>query len=173
MSGRDYDAQIAARIGAGNPHGEADFVESFGGRRVLDGGCGTGRVSIELARRGFEVVGVDLDPEMLATARQKAPQIDWRLGDLAEIHLEQEFDTIVLAGNVMIFLTPGSEAQVLANLARHLVPDGRLIAGFQILPGRLSIERYDRLAVAAGLQPVDRWATWDREPWRSGGSYAV
>src|SRR5919204_5229355 len=62
------DAPYEARARAGeNVHGEADFVESFHPGSVLDAGCGTGRVAIELARRGIEVVGVDLDPGMLAT----------------------------------------------------------------------------------------------------------
>src|SRR2546430_3503284 len=52
-------------------HGEANFVVRFAPASVLDGGCGTGRVGRELARRGIEVVGVDIDPQMLATARRK------------------------------------------------------------------------------------------------------
>src|SRR5437763_1255862 len=93
---RDYDTWLAARVGAGNPHGEADFVAARGGRSVLDAGCGTGRVAIELARRGFDVVGVDLDPDMLAVARAKAPELDWRLADLATADLGRTFETIVL-----------------------------------------------------------------------------
>src|SRR5690242_14604202 len=82
--GEAYDAPYAARAAAGeNIHGEADLVESFGPRTVLDAGCGTGRVAVELARRGIAVVGVDLDPQMLATARRKAPNLEWHLADLA------------------------------------------------------------------------------------------
>ena len=58
-----------------NPHGEADRVEGLlppGGGTVLDAGCGTGRVAIELARRGHRVVGTDLDADMLDRARRKA-----------------------------------------------------------------------------------------------------
>jgi len=61
-------------------HGEATFVEALGVRRVLDAGCGTGRVAIELARRGLDVVGVDADPGMLSAARAKAPELEWALG---------------------------------------------------------------------------------------------
>ena len=72
-------AQIAAE--GGNPHGEADLVASFRPGSVLDGGCGTGRVGIELARRGITVLGVDPDPDMIAAARAKAPHLEWlRLG---------------------------------------------------------------------------------------------
>ena len=75
VNGDDYDATYRAREQAGqNVHGEADFVESFHPASVLDAGCGTGRVGIELARRGIEVVGVDLDLGMLSTAARNAPR---------------------------------------------------------------------------------------------------
>ena len=109
-------------------------MQRFAPKSVLDAGCGTGRVGRELARRGIEVTGVDIDPEMLGTARAKAPDSDWRLADLATVDLGRTFDAIVLAGNVMIFLAPGSEPAVVANLARHLAPRGVLIAGFQLCP---------------------------------------
>lgn len=173
-TGDDYDATYARRAAAGeNVHGEADFVERFDPASVLDAGCGTGRVGRELALRGLDVVGVDLDPVMLATALQQAPGVDWRLGDLATVDLGRAFDAIVMAGNVMIFLTPGTEAAVLANMARHLQPGGSLIAGFQLAPGRLALARYDELASAAGLTLVERWATWDCGEWQNGGDYAV
>ncbi|MCH7953464.1 MAG: class I SAM-dependent methyltransferase, partial [Chloroflexi bacterium] len=83
VSGDAYDATYECRAAAGeNVHGEADFVERFAPASVLDAGCGTGRVGRELARRGVNVVGVDLDPAMLVTARRKAPGVDWRQADL-------------------------------------------------------------------------------------------
>jgi hypothetical protein len=78
-----------------------------------------------------------------------------------------------MAGNVMIFLTPGSEGAVLANMASHLEPGGLLVAGFQLGPGKLSLARYDELAAAAGLVLAERFATWDRDPWVEGGGYAA
>ncbi|HVC81933.1 MAG TPA: class I SAM-dependent methyltransferase [Chloroflexota bacterium] len=169
-----YDAAYETRAAAGqNVHGEADFVERHGPRSVLDAGCGTGRLARELARRGLETVGVDLDPRMLAVARQKAPDLEWQVGDLATVNLGRAFDAVVLAGNVMIFVTPGTEAAVLANLGRHLLPNGMLIAGFQLLPNRLDLDRYDSLAAEAGYTLAERWATWDEEPWLPGGEYAV
>lgn len=173
-SGDAYDATYETRAAAGeNVHGEADFVQQEGVASVLDAGCGTGRVARELALRGLDVAGVDIDPEMLATARRKAPDIDWRLGDLSTIALGRTYDAIVMAGNVMVFLTPGTERAVVANMAGHLGTGGLLIAGFQIMPARLGIDAYDEFALAAGLELRDRWATWDREPWRPGGGYAV
>ncbi|MGI9120650.1 MAG: class I SAM-dependent methyltransferase, partial [Acidimicrobiales bacterium] len=72
--GDDYDLRFTDRADAGlDVHGEADLVQALSPASVLDAGCGTGRVTIELARRGIAVVGVDVDAEMLATARAKAP----------------------------------------------------------------------------------------------------
>jgi SAM-dependent methyltransferase len=140
---------------------------------VLDAGCGTGRVAIELARRGIETLGVDLDPGMLDAARRKAPDLAWLEADLAALDLAARFDVCVLAGNVMIFLTPGSEGAVVAGLARHLVPGGALVAGFQLRPGGLDLDTYDHFATIAGLRLEERWSTWERDPWRPGGDYAV
>lgn len=174
VSGDDYDATYEQRAAAGeNVHGEADFVASFSPLAVLDAGCGTGRIARELARRGVVTVGVDIDPEMLATARRKAPDVEWRLADLATVDLGRTFDLAVMAGNVMIFLAPGTEGEVVANMARHVTPGGLLVAGFQLQPGRLTVDQYDRHAAAAGLVLAGRWSTWDRDPWKPGDTYAV
>jgi SAM-dependent methyltransferase len=172
--GADYEARFEAQAAAGqNVHGEADFVEGLGVRTVLDAGCGTGRLARELARRGLQTVGVDRDAGMLAVARDRAPDLEWHQADLVAVDLGRTFDAIVLAGNVMLFLAPGTEDAVLANLARHLGDGGLLVAGFQRLHRALTLERYDTLAAAAGVELVERWATWDRAPWRPGADYAV
>jgi SAM-dependent methyltransferase len=181
VSGDGYDRRFQEAAAAGaDVHGEASFVESLGVRSVLDAGCGTGRVAIELRRRGLEAVGVDVDAGMLAAARRKAPDIEWHLDDLTTVELRepggsglQRFDAAVLAGNVMIFLEPGTEARVVRNLARHLQPGGLLVAGFQLLAGGLDLPRYDHVAREAGLRLVERYATWDRHPWTGHGAYAV
>lgn len=176
--GDDYDARWRklAAIGT-NIHGEADLVESLlpgSGGSVLDAGCGTGRVGIELARRGYSVTGVDSDPQMLTTARDKAPELPWLQVDLAALPdtLSGPFDMVLLAGNVMIFLEPGTEEQVVTGLSARLAPAGLLVAGFSLRPDQLSLDRYDELAAAAGLQRMHRWSTWDRKPY-TGGDYAV
>ncbi len=170
---RTYDdrwEQLAAE--GRNVHGEADFVEALHPRSVLDAGCGTGRVAVELARRGIDVVGVDIDPSMLAVAVRKAPDVRWVQADLATVDLGRTFDLVVMAGNVMIFLAPGTEVGVVANLARHLNPGGALVAGFSLEAGRLDLPTYDAHAAAAGLVLDGRWATWDGQPF-TGGDYAV
>jgi SAM-dependent methyltransferase len=177
--GDDYDARWEALAAAGHdPHGEVAFVLRYAPGSVLDAGCGTGRVAIELVRRGVQAVGVDLDPGMLDTARRKAPEVEWRLGDLTELDLRDDdgarrtFDVVVAAGNVMIFLRPGSEPEVLSRLAAHLDAGGRLVAGFQL--GRsVTLDDYDRWAGDAGLELEQRFSTWDGDPFVAPGSYAV
>ncbi len=172
--GTDYDRRFEQIAASGhNVHGEADFVGSLEVDSVLDAGCGTGRVAIELARRGLDVVGVDIDPEMLDEARKKAPLIPWFRADLAEVDLGRRFEAVVVAGNVMIFLTRGTEGAVLANLGRHLHEGGLLVSGFSLTPDRLELDEYDRLAAAANLTLVERWATWDRRTFEPDGDYAV
>jgi len=180
--GADYDEQFSLRLGAENPHGEADFVEDLIGRvrapspqaaSILDAGCGTGRVGIELARRGFQILGVDNDRAMIQQAQRKAPELGWMLGDLTHVQMEFLPDLAVLAGNVMIFVDPGTEGAVLRNIARHLLPHGLLVAGFSLSPGRLTLRDYDRLAAAAGLDLLERWATWQRATWDVTSPYAV
>lgn len=170
----DRWAEMAAR--GQNIHGEADFVASLDlgnpPASVLDAGCGTGRVAAELVRRGFDVVGVDLDASMLDKARTKAPDVRWVLGDLVDLDLGRRFDVVLLAGNVMIYVQPGTEGAVVARMAGHLEPGGALVAGFQLESGRLDLGTYDAHADAAGLVLAERWATWDRKPF-TGGNYAV
>jgi SAM-dependent methyltransferase len=171
--GADYDARWAAiAASGGSVHGEADFVCRYQPDSVLDAGCGTGRVAIELAARGIDVVGVDLDEPMLAEARRKAPQLDWRRADLADVNLDRYFDLVVMAGNVMIFVKPGSERAVVHNLARHIVEGGALVTGFQ-LTTPYSLERFDADCASAGLVLENRFATWEAAPFAVGGHYAV
>ena len=172
--GDDYDERFARLAASGKDvHGEASFVESFAPRTVLDAGCGTGRVAIELACRGVMVVGVDVDPAMLDAARRKAPELEWHETDLTALDLGRTFDVVVMAGNVMLFVRPGTEAVVVERLARHVAPDGRLVAGFQLLPDGLDLDSYDHHCRVAGLVLDVRYSTWDADPYVSGGDYAV
>jgi SAM-dependent methyltransferase len=156
-----------------NPHGEADLVFSYGPRSVLDGGCGTGRVAIELARRGLDVVGTDLDPDMIGLARARAPELTWVSADLSELDLPTRFDVVVLAGNVIPYVAADRRPAVVVACARHLAPGGRLIAGFQLQAGWPSVTDYDRWCDSAHLVLESRFATWDRAPFTDADTYAV
>jgi SAM-dependent methyltransferase len=174
--GAQYDRRFEELAARGvDMHGEADLVDSYRPTAILDAGCGTGRVAIELSRRGRDVVGVDMDPSMLEVARQKAPHVPWVEGDLADPRLvfDRTFDVVVLAGNVLIFVAPGTEGAVMSNMAGRLGPGGRLITGYALRSGTLSVAVHDELAQTAGLVLEDRWSTWDRLPFELRSSYAV
>lgn len=171
--GSEYDARWEAMAARGESvHGEADFVQRLHPRSVLDAGCGTGRVAIELARRGIEAVGVDLDDAMLNVARSKAPDLVWVTADLVDVRLHRTFDVVVMPGNVMVFVDPGTERAVVANMADHVAPEGHLVAGFQLDRG-YPLARYDDDCTAAGLVLESRFSTWDGDPWVPAGKYAV
>jgi 2-polyprenyl-3-methyl-5-hydroxy-6-metoxy-1,4-benzoquinol methylase len=172
FDGGDYQARFDALADRGvDVHGEAALVRSLGPASVLDAGCGTGRVAIELARHGIVVVGVDVDPSMLAEARRRAPELDWRQADLTELALDRHFDVVVLAGNVPLFTAPGTEAALVGACAGHVAGGGALVAGFQLDQG-YTLAAYDATCATAGLELDERWSTWDRQPY-TGGSYAV
>jgi len=173
FDGRAYQARFDALAHAGaDVHGEADFVRSFTPRSVLDAGCGTGRVAIELARRGIRVVGVDISVSMIDEARRRAPELDWYDADLADLDLGQTFDVVVMAGNVPLFCPAGQRPALVHACATHVVAGGVLVAGFR-LDGEYGTDEYDLCCAAAGLVLEERYATWDREPFRVGCGYAV
>jgi SAM-dependent methyltransferase len=172
-SGEDYAARFAALAAAGKDlHGEARYVEALvsRGSRVLDAGCGTGRVAVELATRGMAVTGVDNDTSMLSVAR-RSPEVVWFDQDLLNLDLDERFDLVVAAGNVMIFLAPGTGPAVVSRLAAHLRPGALLVSGWRTAD--LSVPTYDGWVQAAGLSPVARHATWDGAPWEAGSDWCV
>ncbi|MFF5205859.1 class I SAM-dependent methyltransferase [Streptosporangium sp. NPDC000396] len=183
-SGDRYAARFAELAASGKDvHGEARFCAGLlpAGTRVLDAGCGTGRVAIRLAELGYDCVGVDLDESMLAVARRAAPELTWTLADLSGLDLAdmEPFDLVVAAGNVIPLLAPGTEAQAIARLTAVLRPGGLLVAGFGLDAGHLPLASatvgltdYDMWCAASGLVLERRLATWDGDPY-DGGGYAV
>jgi len=172
----EYEARWQRLEAEGHaPHGEADLVARYRPRTVLDAGCGMGRVALELARRGVDTDGVDLDEDLLAVARRLGPHLRWHTDDLATMDLGRRFDVVVMAGNVLLFCRPEVRGDIVANLARHLEPGGHLIAGFSLerAPGALTLAEYDTAAQAVGLQLEQRWSTWEGAPFAQGDAYAV
>jgi hypothetical protein len=95
------------------------------------------------------------------------------VADLADLTLDEEpFDAAVLAGNVLVFVTPGSEQQVLERVATHVRPDGVVITGFHTNRD-YHLADFDRDWAAAGLVLEHRFATWDLRPWREDADWAV
>ncbi|QIM21084.1 class I SAM-dependent methyltransferase [Phycicoccus sp. HDW14] len=163
-------------------HGEARFVTALAPppSRVLDAGCGYGRVAGELTRLGHYAVGVDADPDLIALA-QEDRRTRYLVADLSTLDLrtEQEFHVVLLAGNVVPYLADGTLPAVLERLAAHLVPGGHLVAGFaldgSVPPGAAAVDvrDYDRWARAAGLSFIGRWSGWDRAPFTAASDYAL
>ena len=158
--------------------GEARLVDAMlaRGSRVLDAGCGPGRVGGYLHAVGHTVVGVDVDPELIAAAEEDHPGPRWIVADLAELDLvtldePEPFDAAVVAGNVMAFVAVGTETTVLARLRSHLRPDGFAAVGFHT--DRYDLGELDRHLADAGFVLEQRFATWDLRPWRPDADFAV
>jgi SAM-dependent methyltransferase len=154
--------------------GEARLVDAMvpRGARILDAGCGPGRVGGFLHRLGHEVVGVDVDPVLIEAAELDHPGPKWIVGDLAELDLGAGFDVIMSAGNVMTFLAPSTRREVLARLCDHLNDDGRAVIGFGA--GRdYGFDGFFADVGAAGLEVELRLETWDLRPFTSESEFLV
>lgn len=173
---------VTIAAGGEDVDGEARFVDAMAARdsRVLDAGCGTGRVAAALARAGHLAAGVDADPILIEKGSELFPGLplavldlhDLNADKLSELGLDAEFDLIVCAGNVMLFLAQDTESLVVANLASVLAPGGRVVFGF--FTGRdFSHDDLDRAANAAGLEREHRFADWELRPWSADDDWAV
>lgn len=175
-----YVERFRAMAAAGDDlGGEARFVDALVGRgaRVLDAGCGPGRVGGHLHAAGHEVVGVDVDPVLIAAAEEDHPGPTWLVGDLAELDLAargiaEGFDAIVCAGNVMTFLAPSTRRDVLANLGRHLRENGRIAVGFGTGRG-YELDEFRADVAAADLVIELELSTWDLRPCTATSDFLV
>jgi len=173
FDGRGYQARFDALAATGvDVHGEATLVRSFEPRTVLDAGCGTGRVAIELARHGIEVVGVDVDPSMITEARRLAPGLEFLEANLANLDLARTFDVVVLAGNVPIFCPEPSRDDLIRSCAAHVREHGVMIVGFQLGRGYDLVD-FDAASIGSGMVLEERWKTWDRATFDRDSDYAV
>ncbi|MEV3931746.1 MULTISPECIES: bifunctional 2-polyprenyl-6-hydroxyphenol methylase/3-demethylubiquinol 3-O-methyltransferase UbiG [unclassified Streptomyces] len=186
QAGEEYAQRFARLAESGHDiHGEASFCAALlrPAARVLDAGCGTGRIAIRLAELGHHCTGVDVDPSMLDVARREAPAQQWLLGDLARLDalgLEPGYDLVLAAGNVIPLLAPGTEPDVIRHLAAALRPGGLLVTGMGLdaahlpLPeATVTLTEMDHWCGRAGLTLRHRYATWSGDPYHDGGGYAV
>ena len=159
--------------------GEARFVDAMvaRGSRVLDAGCGPGRVGGHLHAAGHEVVGVDIDPVLIAAAETDHPGPTWLVGDLAELDLpargiDEGFDVVVCAGNVMTFLDPDTRQAVLTRFAAHLREGGRVVTGFGA--GRdYDFAEFFADVEAVGLAPELLLESWELRPFTDDSGFLV
>jgi SAM-dependent methyltransferase len=163
-------------------HGEARFVDALAGRGsvILDAGCGTGRIAAELRLRGHDAVGVDADEVLIEAGRRQHPGLPLAGLDLTQLTpdalaaagLPRSYDVIVAAGNVMLYVAPGTERSVLEHLTSVLRPSGRAIFGFQT-DRPYTHEDLDRAAVAVGWVREHRFGTWQCDPYDPTGGWAT
>lgn len=159
--------------------GEARLVDAMAARqsRILDAGCGPGRVGGALAAQGHSVVGVDVDPELVAAAEQDHPGPRWVVSDLAlmdlpSLGIDEGFDLVVCAGNVMTFLAPSTRAAVLERFRRHLRADGRIVVGFGA--GRdYEFDEFFADSERVGLRLDSRFSGWDLHPFGEASGFLV
>lgn len=117
--------------------GECDFIEDEISRsksaRILDIGCGTGRHSIELARRGYQVTGIDLSDSMLTRAKEKAAAagvaVDFQCRDARKLTFDNEFELVIMLceGAFSLMETDEMNFQILQGAAKAIKKDGKLI----------------------------------------------
>jgi SAM-dependent methyltransferase len=138
----DQDVEFWRAIVASGPPG-----------RVLELACGTGRVTLPLTRAGVEMVGLDIDPVMLAVAKAKRGQNPWPMliaADMRQFSLSCRFSVVIVPYNSIQLLTSLTEvAACLTGIAAHLAPRG--IAGFEVTDFQSAA-----VETEVALQPVYR-----------------
>lgn len=117
--------------------GECDFIEKELNKdksvKILDIGCGTGRHSIELTRRGYQVKGIDLSESMLVKAREKAEKsglrIDFSKHDARNLPFEAEFEAVIMLceGGFPLMETDEMNFEILKSATKSLKIGGKLI----------------------------------------------
>jgi SAM-dependent methyltransferase len=117
-------------------------------RRVLDLGCGTGGHAVPLARRGFEMVGVDRSPDMLERARAQGSSARFELGDISDLDLGETFDAVLMMFAVLGYQIGNSDVQAaLVTARRHLRPSGLFFCDFWYGPAVLAQRPAERVKV--------------------------
>lgn len=159
--------------------GEARFIDTMAPRkaRILDAGCGPGRVGALLAASGHDVVGVDVDPVLIEAATTDRPGPHWLVGDLALLDLpargiDEPFDLIACVGNVVPFLAPSTRRLTLANLGRHLAPGGRLVVAFGSGRG-YEFDEFFQDATSQGLRAEVLLESFDLRPFTDRSTFLV
>ena len=156
-------------------NGEARLIDAMVERsaRVLDAGCGSGRLGGELAKRGHTVVGVDVDPILIDHAEHDHPEAQWEIGDLTADEIpEGNFDIAVAAGNVMTFIAVDGREAALRNVFAALRPGGRFVVGFGEGRG-WGFQEFLDLALKVGYRVDFTFASWDMKVFKESSTFMV
>jgi 2-polyprenyl-3-methyl-5-hydroxy-6-metoxy-1,4-benzoquinol methylase len=151
--------EIALRIPEERTRNEVDFVverlELEPGARILDIACGHGRHSLELARRGFDVTGIDLSPRSIALAREAAERdgldATFEVRDARDLEFDGEFDVAVnlFTSALGYFQDEADNQRVLDGAARALRPGGSFL-----------VDTINLLSLARAFQALD-WQEYE------------
>lgn len=114
---------------------ECDFIERAMrvpvGARILDAGCGLGAQTVELAARGYHVVGLDISATMVSRANDEAEdrglRIDFVRGDMRDVSFEEPFDALLCWGTTFGYFTEEENEQTIRQFHRALRPNGTLL----------------------------------------------
>ncbi len=131
FDGEHYDAMTERKIDI--PFYKRQ-VEKYGDP-VLELGCGTGRITIPIAKEGHKIIGLDISKELLRRAKSKAEksdlEIDWIRDDMRTFSLNKRFNLIFVPFNsIHHILTLEDMEMLLKNVKNHLRPEGRFIIEF-------------------------------------------
>jgi SAM-dependent methyltransferase len=147
--GQEASPELAARLaelydlGGDGGSGDVDFYRALARRaagRILELGCGTGRIAIPLARDGYRVTGIDVSSAQLDLARRKAAdagvELEFVLADMRDFALPEPFELIIVPSSSFLILPPPERPAALARAREHLTPDGTFVLDvFQPDPG--------------------------------------
>nr|WP_307804029.1 methyltransferase domain-containing protein [Micromonospora echinofusca] len=125
------DTRVEASLDLAMVDRFAEAVRASGDPRVLDAGCGAGRMSRYLAERGCLVAGVDLSSRMIAIARRDHPGVDFTVGSLADLPYPDHRFSGVMLWYSTIHAPPAGQARLFAEAGRVLRQGGHLLVGFQ------------------------------------------
>jgi 2-polyprenyl-3-methyl-5-hydroxy-6-metoxy-1,4-benzoquinol methylase len=128
------------------------LAERIGGE-ILEVGCGTGRITIPLAQRGFNITELEIVPEMLEFARRKAPElsIDWIKADVRDFQLNRKFDLIIEPGSAFQHMLENADQQV-----RFTFP-----------------QEMESLLAHCGFIISERYGDWDFSPLTNKSNYMI
>ena len=116
-----------------------------GRKRVVDVGCGTGRHAAFLAERGFQVIGIDSSEEMLAVARERAPEVQFEQADLFDWRPAPLVDGVLCRGVLNDLVADDERTRAIDALHEMLAPGGLLV---------LSVREIEQTRVRYGREPV-------------------